>query len=158
MVDIVVGVKINPRDFDTKLFGVKRKALSHKRAFIIELANFSKDTMRNVVPMALGNLRNSIDIFKRETAGGETDIRSKVIVGSDLYYASFVDKGTKPSPGRFVPVLGRRLVTKRPGFGMHPGIKPANFIDKTNDRVNEYVGRKIDELLNRWILDWNTVR
>jgi len=45
--------------------------------------------------------------------------------------------GTRPSPGRYVPAIGRRLVRKVP-LGVHPGVKRNLFIDRALLQLKEY--------------------
>ena len=59
-------------------------------------------------------------------AGGEV-----VHVGSDLKQAGYVSMGTRPSPGRYVPAIDRRLVDPgHPSFGMHPGIRANPYVQE----------------------------
>jgi len=54
-------------------------------------------------------------------------------------HAKFINDGTRPSPGRYVPILDRRLVglrvaRKEKGFipfniGWHPGVRPRHFFE-----------------------------
>lgn len=53
-------------------------------------------------PVDSGALRNSIT---HEQRSEDTEA-----VGTDMYYAPFVEYGHNQQPGRYVPVLGKRLV------------------------------------------------
>lgn len=57
----------------------------------------------------------------------------RVLVTPVVDYAKFVVGGTRASPGRFVPQLGKRLVN--PKRGMHPGIKANDFVGRTRVKV-----------------------
>jgi len=50
-------------------------------------------------------------------------------------YAQYVVSGTSPSPGRYVPAIGKRLVTEKKNIGVHPGIQPNPFVDRALDRL-----------------------
>jgi len=50
-------------------------------------------------------------------------------------YAQYVVLGTGPSPGRYVPAIGKRLVTEKKNIGVHPGIQPNPFVDRALDRL-----------------------
>jgi len=50
-------------------------------------------------------------------------------------YAQYVVSGTGSSPGRYVPVIGKRLVTEKKNIGVHPGIQPNPFVDRALDRL-----------------------
>lgn len=48
--------------------------------------------------------------------------------------------GTGPSVGRFVPVLGVRLVSKEKDIGMHPGTVKNDFVFRIQDQLNGLMG------------------
>jgi len=78
----------------------------------------------------------------------------RILIGPTVPYAYYVTKGTKPSPGRYVPAIGKRLVNpKLPHFGMHPGIKENPYIkeclDSTRYAFAEDLQRKLSEQISR---------
>jgi hypothetical protein len=77
-------------------------------------------------------------------------MRSNIQVGTNLPYGKFIDQGPAPSEGRFVPVLGRRLITPGPGFGSHPGVRARNFISATKLEMDVKIGGMIAKFLNDW--------
>lgn len=101
---------------------------------------------------ATGSLKDKVVIE-------ETKNRRRVIVDSP--HAVFVNDGTGPSPGRYVPAIGRRLVkgrrrTPKSGvvsfdIGMHPGRPATHFFDNAVRNVTPdilgYVHRKVYEYL-----------
>ena len=54
-----------------------------------------------------------------------------VTVGSDSPVLKFLDKGTRPSPGRYLPLLERRVTT-----GIHPGIRALNIISQAKHDID----------------------
>jgi len=65
----------------------------------------------------------------------------------DAPYARFVDKGTQESPGRYVPILGKRLVSTKRRIGTHPGIKAQHFSQKMATALREVmVQSTVDEV------------
>lgn len=56
----------------------------------------------------------------------------------DAPYARYVDQGTRPSPGRYVPALGKRLVNAR-RMGMHPGVRPRHFVQYISDYLRPFM-------------------
>ena len=77
--------------------------------------------------------------------------------------AVFVNDGTRPSPGRYVPAIGKRLVsgrrrTKKSGvvqnvnIGMHPGIRATHFFERAFIDAE----RHIDAMYADWleVRDW----
>jgi len=82
-----------------------------------------KSEMETLAPVRTGALRSSIMV----------DVEAdRVTVGPQVPYAGFVEFGTRPSPGRYVPAIGKRLVNPAlPHFGMHPGIRATHFVERT---------------------------
>lgn len=85
-----------------------------------------------LAPVDTGRLRASIRIESRRTF----TLRSVYTIGSDVFYAPYVNDGTRPHPIkpkrpggvlRFV-VGGRVVFAKR--IPMHPGTKPNPFLDR----------------------------
>lgn len=101
--------------------------------------------MKKHTPVRTGRLRNSVKIFAQETKGGQIDLRSRIGIGSVLPYFSYVDKGTKQSDGRYVPVLGRRIST-----GLHPGVRARNFVDKANKEISMKIPNEFEKYLKKW--------
>jgi len=78
-----------------------------------------------------------------------TGDQRRVVVDSP--HARFVNDGTGPSPGRYVPAIGRRLVDTARNIGVHPGIKASHFFDNAirmvTPRIYGLVHRKLYEYL-----------
>ena len=76
---------------------------------------------------ATGQLYNSLHI---------DTIPDARVVTSHLPYARYVEEGTNPSPGRYVPDIGKRLVkpsVRNPTIGWHPGQKAQWFFLRGTD-------------------------
>lgn len=55
-------------------------------------------------------------------------------------HAEYVDKGVPPSPGRYVPAIGRRLVNpsrRNPSMGTHPGFKGRRYVEKMANELRK---------------------
>lgn len=76
-------------------------------------------------PVQSGNLQNSIT-YEVDTDG---DIVT-VVTGTDVYYAPYVELGHNQKPGRYVPVLKKRLVADH--VAARPFLYPAvnNHLDE----------------------------
>ena len=107
---------------------------------------FGIKTLKKYTPVKSGRLRNSITtIEKKKTSSGNIDMRSGITIGSRLPYGNFVDKGTKSSTGRYVPVLGRRIST-----GTHPGVRARNFTAVANKKIQSEGNRMFDQFGRNW--------
>ena len=101
--------------------------------------------LRSNVPKGTGKLQRSIKSLSRTTATGNFDLRSAFIIGSPLSYTKYLDAGTKPSPGRYVPVLGRRITT-----GMHPGTRALNFMQSTKNHMEPRINNLMEDFMKKW--------
>ena len=70
-------------------------------------------------PVDTGLLKNSIT----HAYSDESDHRVVLLVGTNVYYAPFVELGHKQQPGRFVPKIKKRL--KRSWVPGKPFLRPA---------------------------------
>lgn len=152
MVDqLAVSYNMDSVQLQLKLEKLKVDFNAFKVAVLNEVALLGKQTMMEEAPQgktkaeggkgAPGGLRNSI----------EEDIDDdSVKIYPTKEYAVFVELGTSPSPGRYVPAIGKRLVN--PASGMHPGIPANPFVERTRavvtgtipiivtEKINEHLG------------------
>jgi hypothetical protein len=77
-----------------------------------------------------------------------------IIISSNLRYASYLNYGTAPSFGRYVPSLGKgqgkgkRIKDENvPGAGMHKGNRPYNFMEMAEKIAMERISRQS----NTWV-------
>jgi len=69
-------------------------------------------------------------------------------------YAPYVIAGTQPSPGRFVPAIGRRLrqpSRTNPDIGEHPGTPANPFMNRAFERVRRILHNIIEGVTRRVI-------
>ena len=97
-----------------------------------KLLNAGVRIMKKEAPSRTGQLRQSIKIKTKSTSGGRRDKRYHGRVGPSVRYAKFVDRGTGPSPGRFVLAIEKRVRD-----GMHPGTPKNPFVQRTIDALNQ---------------------
>jgi len=143
-------LKVNPRNFLGEIQATKNIYDTEMRDAIDKVANFTVKTMKSLVPVRTGRLRESIRVQKKTNSKNITNLKHTVEVGSPLNYFRFLDRGTNQSPGRFVPFLGKKLITLRPGFGFHPGIKAMNITEKTKNMVENSTGVTLEKMLRSW--------
>ncbi len=157
------SIKINPRNFEGKLKFIEKSLLPIFKQTTDQVANSAVIRMKAIIKSSYirqrtGTLINSVGIIRKITASGGTSLRSRVLVGATARHASYHDGGTKPSSGRFVPFLGRKLITKRGGFGIHPGVRAIKFTEKTIAQVNAILPAKSGEMLSKWKMKWDTLQ
>jgi len=134
-----VSVKIDLSEFN-RLWKEKTDAVKEAiRRALEEAGALVKREMETQAPVRTGALRSSI------TVDVEGD---RAIVGPNVAYAPYVEFGTRPSPGRYVPAIGKRLVNPAlPHFGMHPGIKATHFVEKTALAVEPQLAEAFNRIL-----------
>ncbi len=70
-------------------------------------------------------------------------------------YSSYLNDGSAPSYGRFVPAIGRRLVNGAPSrIGMHPGNRPYRFMEKAQERIAPRCQRIVQDGVKKAIEEW----
>ena len=105
------------------------------RSGIKRLADVTERRMRTESPVASGTLRASIVSEFREN-GFVAEVKPTA------NYTKYVVNPTKASPGRYVPAIGKRLVS--PPSGTHPGTKADDFVG----RAKEYVIGMTMDIMN----------
>jgi len=120
---------------------------------IIRLPDFIKQQQRDIKKLnkiirelTIFGLRRAMELAlrrpKRPTgrAAGSLKMRLehlKGIIYPTVHYFKFIEKGVRPSPGRYVPALGKRVKT-----GIHPGFAGMHILRDT--------ARAIREELRKW--------
>jgi len=99
--------------------------------------------MRIRAPYRSGGLESSIKTFVQPPQALITPLAP---------HAVFLERGTRASPGRYVPAIGKRLINPElPHFGMHPGIRATHFVEQTayasQDSVQATFQRIFEELI-----------
>jgi len=94
---------------------------------VLKLAVIGQRTMVEKAPHKTGNLHRSI--FYVMAPDGQS-----ATVGPHVKYAKYLEEGTGPSPGAYIPAIGKRLVN--PPRGVHPGIKARPFVGPTSKELN----------------------
>jgi len=156
-----MSVDITIRGLDELTADIERLRKDSSFRWPKEILDTSAEMLRDaIVDEAPGSIKDTVVI----EATGDT---RRVVVESP--HAVFVNDGTRPSPGRYVPAIGKRLVaTTRVMFGvkrlpsgvrvmqtrnigMHPGTKATHFFDRgvrfATSSILGYVHRKLYEYL-----------
>lgn len=126
-------------DIDTHRWDVKDEILHRAVNAFPELAiegasMITLDILQKNTPVRTGKLKRSEirNVFgKRAT------------VQSTSGYGGFVNDGIRPSPGRFVPAIGKRIRT-----GMHPGFRGRHFKERTIDEANPIIKEFLQNMLD----------
>lgn len=93
-----------------------------------------KDSLAEEAPDQTGRLVRSI------MWTGSGDRRTIAITAP---YARRIVQGTSPSPGRYVPALGRRLKSgSGRKIGMHPGTRANDFVSRGVAKAEERIGNE----------------
>ncbi len=121
--------KVVVRDFEKDFRQIVKKVQSRGLKLV-----------RQNVPVSTGRLRDSF----RSRSKINSRLEGEVIVESPLRYAEFVNRGTAPSLGRYVPVLDRRIRT-----GVHPGIIGTRYLEKTEKEMQKLTNTELKSFITR---------
>lgn len=92
------------------------------------------DILQKNTPVRTGALKRS---ETRQVFGRSATVRS------NTGYGGFVNDGIGPSPGRFVPAIGKRIRT-----GTHPGFRGRHFKERTIDEANPIIKEFLQSMLD----------
>lgn len=96
--------------------------------------------VRRNVPVSTGRLRDSF----RSTSKINSRLEGRVTISSPLRYAEFVNRGTAPSLGAYIPILDRRIRT-----GVHPGIIGTRYLEKTERQMQTLTNTELTGFIKR---------
>ena len=151
MAKLKVNITMRPKNPGRKFKNIPKDL---QREFFRQIDIFERTALRIVkgnTPVRTGRLRDS---FRSKKKIRKIPLTGIVEVFSPLPYARFLDEGTRPSPGRYVPAIDRRLTISR--LGIHPGITATNFLKKSErqaitvaNRISIKLQKAIDRSLTR---------
>lgn len=121
---------------------IKNGQMLMRAASLIEIQAKVNATGRPGPMVQTGRLRASI-------ASELLPSKMEAFVGTNVYYASFVEFGHRQTPGRFVPVLGRRL--KASFVRAYPFMEPALEQVQGSGQMEGVFGQFYLDLERRWI-------
>ncbi len=139
-----ITVKIVPKDAGRRL---ERILPEFQKRMVKEMRDFAKTSKKAVVDKiptgrrrdhrrSLSTKRSIIvkSTFKKSNLRGTIRITGNEVL-------RFLDKGTRRSPGRYLPFLNRRVKT-----GFHPGIRGLNIIQEARNVIENDAKDRIRKL------------
>lgn len=76
---------------------------------------------------------------------------TSVVIYSRSWRFHFIERGTRASPGRYVPEIDARLVDPtHPSFGMHPGVPAQRPFEMARQDLESMIPSLIDQMLGSW--------
>lgn len=129
-------VRVTPRNADHKFGSAVRKFGFDYKKTVEDIEKQGLVIIKNNTPKATGNTANSWTSSSQIVSGNAT-----IKYTNPLPQARFLNTGTRPSPGRYVPVLDRRIRT-----GTHPGIQGTKYIDRSGNEITNVAREKITKL------------
>lgn len=140
----LIKIKIIPKDYKKKLdriFPVFRKAWEKEMK---SFAESSKKALVDQIPLGRRKdhrrARSTKQSIVVKTSLRRTKMEGTIkITGNQI--VKFLDKGTRSSPGRYLPFLNRRVKT-----GFHPGIRALNIIQEARNVIENDTKTRIRNL------------
>ncbi len=93
-------------DFNVNMAELKEMAMNACVEALEDTATIAVGEIKAITPVAFGVLRRSM------THGDVNKYTLSVDVGSNIYYAPYVEEGYTQKEGLYVPVLGKKLTGK----------------------------------------------
>jgi len=122
-----VGIRLDTREAEVYIHYLRPRARRILREIASVVATEAKYLMIHYAPERTGELKRSIVL---------EELPDGFAVYPTVYYAAWQDQGVCPSPGRYIPAIGKRYTREFSAMhprraGMHPGYKGYHYIEKT---------------------------
>lgn len=116
-------------------------ALQGLEACGIQIENYTRTNITNNGSVDTGLLRNSIAHVVPKSKNDDL----RVYVGTNVYYAPYVEMGHRQNVGQYVPKLGKRLVA--PFVRAKPYLRPAftEHLQEYKEIIEAYLDRAARE-------------
>jgi len=120
-------------------------ALQGLEACGIQIENYTRTNITNNGSVDTGLLRNSIAHVVPKSKNDDL----RVYVGTNVYYAPYVEMGHRQNVGQYVPKLGKRLVA--PFVKAKPFLRPAftEHIQEFKDILSMYIAQGAEDFNNK---------
>ena len=120
-------------------------ALQGFEACGIQIENYTRTNITNNGSVDTGLLRNSIAHVVPKSKNDDL----RVYVGTNVYYAPYVEMGHRQNVGQFVAKLGKRLVA--PFVKAKPFLRPAftEHIQEYRDILGMYIAQGAEDFNNK---------
>lgn len=120
-------------------------ALQGLEACGIQIENYTRTNITNNGSVDTGLLRNSIAHVVPKSKNDDL----RVYVGTNVYYAPYVEMGHRQNVGQFVAKLGKRLVA--PFVKAKPFLRPAftEHIQEYRDILGMYIAQGAEDFNNK---------
>ena len=128
MVKPLIRVTFTPKNPGVNFKKILPKYRQKWKKRMFDFRNSAKKALQIRIPVRTGRTRSSI---QARTKLNNQNMSGTITVGSDSPVLKFLDKGTRPSPGRYLPLLGRRVTT-----GIHLGIRALNIISQAKHDID----------------------
>jgi hypothetical protein len=137
----VFTLRFTPKDPGAAFEKIIPKFLPKWEDEMKDFANTAKGRVKDRIPVG-ARRRHGRQKSTKATIGVKSSFNKKTMNGSINITGSevvkFLDKGTKRSPGKYLPFAHRRLRQGQPNIGFHPGIRALNIIQEAkNDIEND---------------------
>jgi len=133
-------VRMSPRKPGQKWKKVSKSFTKGYKTVVKQVLTRGSKFLRQNIPVASGRLRDSY----KGRSSVNTRLNAVINIETTVPYARFVDQGTAPSVGRYVPILDRRIRT-----GFHPGQRGVGFIKKTEDQMRQIANTRLRSLFKK---------
>lgn len=80
-------------------------------------------------------------------------VTSEVILDNGFDLADGFENGTRPSPGRFVPAIEKRLISTDRDIGIHPGTKGHKIIETTTREFENVITTEFKKEEKKWLME-----
>ena len=90
--------------------------------------------LRRNAPARSFDLQRSIDVIEHTRKGGIENSETIIRLGPTAPHSKFVLRGVRPSKGRYVDIIGKRIRT-----GIHPGQKANPFVKNSRREINSMI-------------------
>ncbi len=139
-----IKVKIIPKDFEKRFDKIFPEFQRRMEKEIRDFAKTSKQALVDKIPTGRRrDHRRSLSTKKSivvRSSFKKSNLRGTIrIFGNEVL--RFLDKGTRRSPGRYLPFLNRRVKT-----GFHPGIRGLNIIQEARNVIENDANNRIKQL------------
>lgn len=133
-------IKIHPKDPRIPIIKEYNRFQASYRRAIKSIAEYAEERIIKNTPKYSGKT----SYFWTVDSSIGSGLSANINVHNPLPSAYYVNVGTKPSPGRYVKAIDRRIKQ-----GWHPGIKGTKYVRKTGNQIKKFAVNRLRKVSSK---------
>ncbi len=121
------------------------------RATSKRIRRLKDDSLKAFTSKVHSRSGRTVRAIKTKVNLNKKTLTGEIVIDYSATAIKFLDKGTRPSPGAYIPMFGRRYKKDNPNKrGIHPGIRATNIVDRALADIEILIDKTARNIEKDW--------